>query len=179
MKQNWIVYKHTNKQNHKSYIGITGQEPEKRWKNGRGYQHHKKFFAAIIKYGWDGFTHDILATNLSEEEARKLEKEYIIKYNSKNNGYNLTDGGEGASGYSHSSETKKAISKSMKQHRKMCKGYQRKVQCINTGQIFTSIKEAGEWANVSSSNISACARGKLKTSGKHPVTKERLSWRYF
>lgn len=33
----WVVYKHTFP-NGKVYIGITGQEPYKRWKYGNGYE---------------------------------------------------------------------------------------------------------------------------------------------
>jgi hypothetical protein len=36
----YVLYIHTNKQNQKSYIGITGQIPERRWKNGFGYKKH-------------------------------------------------------------------------------------------------------------------------------------------
>lgn len=37
---NYIVYKHTNIQNNKSYIGITshGENPNIRWRNGLGYE---------------------------------------------------------------------------------------------------------------------------------------------
>lgn len=37
-KENYTVYIH-NFPNGKSYVGITGQLPEKRWKNGWGYKH--------------------------------------------------------------------------------------------------------------------------------------------
>ena len=42
----YIVYKHTNIINNKSYIGITmyGDNPNRRWKNGYGYIENDKFF---------------------------------------------------------------------------------------------------------------------------------------
>ena len=55
----------------------------------------------------------------------------------------------------------------------------KKILCLNTGKIFLSIKDAANWCNLkSSSNISEVAKGKRKTAGKHPVTKEPLYWKY-
>lgn len=105
MQNNWIVYKHTNIINNKSYIGITSRNPEDRWgKQGEKYRpakgRYSSFYSAIKKYGWDNFTHEILLEHLSFEEASYKEKELIIFYNSKApNGYTLTDGGEGTCGY--------------------------------------------------------------------------------
>lgn len=110
--KNWIVYKHENKINGKIYIGITSQNPIDRWKNGNGYSKHKKFYSAIKKYGWDNFLHIILYTGLTEKEAKEKEQELIKFYDSKNSGYNLTDGGDGIIGYHHSEETKRKISNS-------------------------------------------------------------------
>lgn len=47
----YYVYKHT-VPNGKVYIGITKQNPSKRWLNGLGYKHSTYFFNAIVKYGW-------------------------------------------------------------------------------------------------------------------------------
>ena len=105
MKNNWIVYKHTNIINNKSYIGITSRKPEDRWgKQGEKYRpakgRYSSFYSAIKRYGWNNFTHEILLEHLSFEKASYKEKELIIFYNSKApNGYNLTDGGEGTCGY--------------------------------------------------------------------------------
>ena len=107
-EKKWCVYCHTNKKNNKKYIGITSKEPKRRWgKNGIYYQ-TQFFHRAINKYGWDGFEHDILYMDLTEEEAKQKEVELIKKYNTKNRnfGYNLTDGGDGTVGIVISEETR-------------------------------------------------------------------------
>lgn len=114
---NYMVYCHTNKVNDKRYVGITCRKnPNHRWVNGHGYNKNQYFSRAIKKYGWDNFDHEMLAENLSENEAKQLEVEYIAKWNliDRNKGYNLTVGGEGIAGFTHTEETKKKISKSAK-----------------------------------------------------------------
>lgn len=70
--------------------------PEKRWLNGYGYKHNYHFTNSINYYGWNNFLHEIVATNLTENEATQMEKELIAKYNTMNPnyGYNQTSGGE-------------------------------------------------------------------------------------
>ena len=41
----------------------------------------------------------------------------------------------------------------------------RKVQCVETGEIFDCMADAGEWASCSNHNISSVCNGRLKTSG--------------
>ena len=62
---NYSVYKHICP-NGKVYIGITMQNPKKRWKNGAGYKNNKYFWNSIVKYGWDNICHDILYENLTK-----------------------------------------------------------------------------------------------------------------
>lgn len=87
----FIVYKHTNKINGKSYIGITKRTIEQRV--GDGYSGSRHFNNAISKYGWENFETTILEENLTCDEACSKEKYYIEKYDSINNGYNLEEGG--------------------------------------------------------------------------------------
>lgn len=107
------VYKHTTPSG-KIYIGITSQSPEKRWLNGRGYKRNEHFWNAIKKYGWENIKHEILAENLTKEEACRLEKFYIELYKSadQTKGYNLTTGGE--TGAVHTVESRRKLSESKK-----------------------------------------------------------------
>lgn len=134
----WTVYIHTNKVNQKKYVGITSTSVIERWHHGHGYLTKKKdgsfcqpaMAYAVLKYGWEGFSHEVIAENLTMEEASQMEKELIEKYQSNNKhfGYNIKEGGiDGLpseesiqkalqtrlkNGYHHSEETKKKISES-------------------------------------------------------------------
>ena len=50
--------------------------------------------------------------------------------------------------------------------------------CLNTLEVFDT-SSASKWCGVSKSSLSACCRGESKTSGKHPITGERLKWMYY
>ena len=90
----YLVYKHTTP-NNKVYIGITHQSTERRWQNGKGYETQSRFWKAIKKYRWENIKHQIIAENLTEEEACKLEESLIKQYKSTDPkfGYNTYEGG--------------------------------------------------------------------------------------
>lgn len=92
----YVVYLHTLKSDGRKYVGITCQKPEKRWKNGGGYQTNEYFWRAIQKYGWDNFKHEILFENLSSDQACLKEQALIKLFNTTDYkfGFNLTTGGE-------------------------------------------------------------------------------------
>lgn len=55
----------------------------------------------------------------------------------------------------------------------------KKVMCVNTGQIFNTIQEACQWCGQKgNANIIKVCKGQRKTSGKHPITGEPLTWKY-
>lgn len=109
---NYCVYKHTGPTG-LVYIGITRQQPEVRWKNGKGYTESPKFYHAIQKYGWKAFSHEILAEGLSKAEAEAMEINYIALYksNQRDYGYNIDPGGNATP---PSPETKALQSAAMK-----------------------------------------------------------------
>ena len=50
---------------------------------------------------------------------------------------------------------------------------------METGQVFSTVKEAGRWCNLKNEvSISEQCRGKRKTAGKHPETGKPLHWEY-
>lgn len=95
MDVKYCVYKHTTPAN-KVYIGITCQNPLRRWSNGKGYINNAHFANAIRKYGWENIQHEILYDGLSRECACDIEKTLIAQYKSidPKHGYNNTSGGD-------------------------------------------------------------------------------------
>lgn len=180
-----VVYMHRNRINGKVYIGQTNNL-DKRW-HPSSYIGCTHFYNAIQKYGWDNFEHIVLKNNLTLEEANKLEIEYIKYYNStdSNFGYNLSEGGKfmrtlkgannGFYGKRHTEKTLKLMKeKKYGGNNPMAK----QVRCLNTNQIFPSCREASNWCGVPRQNIQRCCRGERPTAGKHPITGEKLKWRY-
>lgn len=111
----YFVYKHT-APNGKVYIGITGRNPEVRWKKGFGYRNNHHFTNAVRLYGWENFKHEILETVETKHEAELLERMYIASCRSNDDryGYNKADGGKSNSGYHHSEKTKRKIAESLR-----------------------------------------------------------------
>lgn len=115
-ENNYTVYMHTSPSG-KRYVGITKQKPGIRWRNGQGYQaHHPHFYSAIKKYGWENFSHEIVAEGLSKQDAEAKEIELIATYNSncREYGYNIENGGNSIG--KHSEETRRKISHHLKGH---------------------------------------------------------------
>lgn len=197
MISTYIVYKHTNLINGKIYFGITvhGDNPNKRWQNGKGYIENEKFFKDILEYGWNNFSHEIIAKNLSEIEAIQIEASLIKKYNTVENGYNNSYGFN-----VHGQESRKKISQSLKGKNKSKESIDKqiktkveqngfkcgfdpieskatkKVRCKETGDIFGSVQEAINWCH--SSKVSECCSGLRQHAGHHPITGQLLSWEY-
>ena len=148
MKYN--IYKHTNLINNKSYIGITSQKCQNRWGiNGKGYELQPKFYNAIQKYGWNNFQHDILYTDLNKETALKIESELIKKYNTIENGYNVSPYGN--------IESKRII-------------------CLTTQEIFDSINEAADYGGIDNSTLSHYLKGEWDTCGE--LNGIKLTWEF-
>ena len=102
------IYKTTNLVNGKIYIGQHKSTQFDKLYCGSG----SLFLKALEKYGRDSFTCEMLEACNSFEELNEREKYYISLYDSMNKtlGYNLTEGGQGISGYKHDFKSKRKIS---------------------------------------------------------------------
>ena len=96
---NGVIYKITNKVNGKIYIGQTIQDVKERF-----YQHcaritdaavlNMAIHRAIFKYGKENFTLEVLET-IDSSLLNEREQYWISHFDSYNNGYNSTEGGQG------------------------------------------------------------------------------------
>ena len=142
-KRNYTVYLHTSPSG-KYYVGITKQEPNRRWRNGKGYTKNKYFYRAIEKYGWDNINHEIVASNLTKEEAENFEIKLIseLHSNEKDFGYNIANGGNSNKGFSHTEEWKEQHSHYMQGENNPMYGkthseeVKEKIRNINKGNTY-------------------------------------------
>jgi group I intron endonuclease len=116
-KKYGIIYKATNVENGKVYIGKSVRDMEKRRRQHeydakRGSEVH--FHRALRKYGTDAFKWEIIDTATTKDELDEKEKYWIAHYDAVNNGYNMTEGGEGVLGWKPSEETRRKWSKTRK-----------------------------------------------------------------
>lgn len=134
----------------KWYFGQTIADINKRW-----YQHLKsaergcnyKLSRAIRKYGSKNFTiEEVILVEASSLQALKakldfLERHFIQKYDTRRNGYNMTDGGEGV--LNPSDEVRKKISEAAKRRIPSMKGKhhseltKRKMSQTKKGKVFS------------------------------------------
>lgn len=150
----YYVYKHTCP-NKKVYIGMTGDEPERRWNGGLGYSKNKRFFKAIITYGWINIEHDILSVHTTKEEALREEAIQIAVHRA-----NLAHFGYNTLAQGHA-------------------------QCTPVAQYTTdgthiatyqSLNDASVATGVNISSICLCCKGKQGTSNRK--TAGGFIWKY-
>lgn len=96
MKHNYIIYKSVNKKNGKVYIGATSSSVKERkldHENKSSKLKLNKFHEAISTYGAEAFNWEQIDTVNTIDELAQKEKQYILEYNSKEEGYNADSGG--------------------------------------------------------------------------------------
>jgi hypothetical protein len=113
-----IIYRATNLINGKVYIGKTIYSIRYRKKQHKTDSKNKinnmVFHKAIRKYGFENFKWSIIDTAENEAELNKKEIYWIAEYKKTHIVYNMTNGGNGLSGYRPTKETREKISKKLK-----------------------------------------------------------------
>jgi hypothetical protein len=140
-----------NKTNDKKYIGISINSPSKRFnkhiwnsKNGSTLYFHN----AINKYGPDNFElgwKDYTGL-VTYKELQEIEIDMIAKYNTFNNGYNLTKGENGTRGWNTTPVSQYNLD-------------------LNLMETFDSIIEASEKTKICDASISSCCLHIVYTAG--------------
>ena len=96
-----LIYKITNKLNGKSYIGKSMEYRFKhRIKQHKNDNSNTHFARAKRKYGFDNFEISIIEKGIDKNEISNKEKYWIKYFDTFNNGYNSTIGGEGGNTFS-------------------------------------------------------------------------------
>lgn len=181
----YTVYKHTCP-NKRVYIGITRMKPERRWAGGLGYKGSNRFFASVVRFGWDNIDHEILDDGLTYAEAKAKETAYIKKYKSNDErfGYNVALG-VGKKGCKMSLEARERI-KAAQTGRKASEEARMHMRASHLGKIgkdchnskkvyqfdldgnfireWDSQSDAARYYHCHSTHISECVRGRKKTA---------------
>ena len=187
----YYVYCHVNLVNNKKYFGITCRTPYKRWgHNGYNYKSSPYFYAAIQKYGWNGFEHIVLGSVSEKKIAEEIERALISAFQTCDGhyGYNIELGGnykgkhskevcqkisESKIGKPRSEETKKKVSEGLRGKMVGHKnGRSKAVICLTTGKIYESMNLASKETGVQQSDISRCCSKQLKQT-------KGLKWQYY
>lgn len=167
----WI-YKITNIQNKKVYIGQTIRPIEKRFQrhlNGAlNCKLDTHFARAIRKYGAGGFIIEEIDKANSQDELNQKEQYWIRYYNSIKNGYNETDAIYKCGGNTYQSKTSEELKEIGKKISKT------KIEGLNPNARHIKLINVETNEEVIFDSIIGCARYLGIKSGKTSIT-ERLS----
>lgn len=157
------IYKIVNIENNKSYIGSAVNlkiRINRHYYELINHTHNNQYLLrSFIKYGKDAFKIELLEVfkNIEYSELLRIEKEYIEKYDTLNNGYNLMI--DNASFLTNLNKTKEHIENNRNRNSREVYAFN-----IDTGlkeYYFKSITEASLFFKTSSSNISQVCKNKL------------------
>lgn len=153
------IYMYTNKINGMKYVGQTKCRIQKRdWEHWNRYNSY--IDRALRKYGKDNFSLEILEDNINNENLDEREIYWIAYYDSFNNGYNLTKGGNGAKTFCEN------------------KGYQI-IKLLKNSE--KTMREIGKELNCSIHTISGINQGEIffQPSEDYPIRKRKITQKYF
>ena len=158
------IYMLTCKVNGKRYIGQSINIKRRLVEHEKGKSGAPIISKAIAKYGWENFENEVLE-ECTKEELNEREIYYIAKYSPE---YNLARGGDGPTGCKISPEVRAKLSKATQkqwQSPEQQSLFKKPVICIETGEIFESVKSAAAKAGVTHSCVSMALNGRGKTAG--------------
>ena len=176
----WI-YKITNIQNNKVYIGQTIRPIDQRFKRHLNDALNNildtHFARAIRKYGRDNFIIEEIDSALTQDELNEKEKYWIQYYNSVNEGYNETDAISKCRGNTYQSKTEeemKVIKEKIRQTKlgaknPMAKKIKRTNIITNEVDIFNTVISCAKACGIKNGKTSITRRlnGQIKSPFKN------------
>jgi len=180
MSNTYTIYMHTSPSG-KSYIGQTKNTKQRDAAHRIPSSRCTAFKNAIAKYGWENFSHTILADGLTLSEANALEEQLIARHNTlAPHGYNLRSGGENQL---MSDDTKQKLS-NMRRGKQRTPEHQAKLneaarQRVRTPEHQAKLNEAARRARSDDTKqkISRALTGRAKTDEHKQKIKQTLSGR--
>lgn len=116
----YSIYCITNTVNGKLYFGMTRRNPPNlRWKQhcyyAKSYPNKEfKIYRAIRKYGAESFDFTLIYQTKDIDHCKEMERYYISTYNTYQEGYNMTIGGDGIWGVKMNEKIRKMLSEKAK-----------------------------------------------------------------
>lgn len=145
--------------NNKNYIGCTCNLYRRvraywiSYNRKNLYKNEMQVVLAIKEFKFENVKLEILEELFVNSDKVEREKFYIKLYDSTNinKGYNRSEGGAGSLGC-------KILNRQNIKSRK-------KIRCIETAEVFESIKEANNKTHISNGNIVSCCKGNRNNAG--------------
>lgn len=167
----YTVYKLT-LPNGKIYIGETGLLLSQRWGGGYGYKNiNKPLYNDIAAFGWENVEKEVLAKVDTAEEARALERQFILECDATNpeRGYNVQTN-------LFSSGTPEEIAKHKREYNREYNNVtnpRKTVICVETGVEYENASDAARKLGLNPSHICAICRG---DEGRHTCGGYHWEW---
>ena len=176
----YSVYQLIFPDDHKMYVGSTGEPLEKRWAAGYGYRENPELYEAIRRTGWENVIKIRCVENILEDSAKKFEA-WLIEVNDTTNpekGYNKSKGGQREHGWKRTEESmantraaNKGIQRTpeQKERYKQCKAdISSPVWCEETLTLYSSVREAARQLGIPKTTLARYLNdGKEECRGYH------------
>lgn len=174
------IYRILNRDNGKSYVGQSQDISHRKachFYDLKNNVHKNPVLQADYNKNPNAFEFEILC-KCKVEDLDDLERYFIQKYNSMNDGYNLSDGG--IVGARFIAETINRMSKAKmgnqamkglklsekwKKHISEAQPHRKRVICVETGETFESFADAARKTGLNRTKIVSCCTGKRNTTG--------------
>lgn len=148
--------------NGKVYIGQTKLSLKQRWQRGQGYKYQQELYEDILAFGWENVEHELLEEVEEKELAYEKERYYILEYksylpefgyNKHTNLYRVCD----STTYWRNADRKC----------RNVKNPHTQIRCVETGELFENMKEAGLSVGKSVSGIQKAIQHGYRCGGYH------------